>query len=128
MTENEYTALMEKYDKRTLMAMSSKVVRHLARKYENMRKGVDEIMGGRVLDYEAKDILNRGRTEGREEGKAEGRAEGKAESVIDLLMDSGFVASDLKDRIISEKNLDTLNRWLKLAAKSDSIEDFIRAM
>ena len=33
-------------------------------------------MVGRVLDYEAKRILNKGREEGREEGRAEGRAEG----------------------------------------------------
>ena len=29
-------------------------------------------MGGKVLDYEAKDILLRGRKEGREEGREEG--------------------------------------------------------
>ena len=30
-------------------------------------------MGGKILDYEAKDILNRGREEGRKEGLKEGR-------------------------------------------------------
>lgn len=34
-------------------------------------------MGGKVLEYEAKDILNRGRAEGRDEGRREGRAEGE---------------------------------------------------
>ena len=32
-------------------------------------------MGGKILDYEAKDILNRGKQEGRQEGKQEGRME-----------------------------------------------------
>ena len=36
-------------------------------------------MGGQVLDYEAKRILNQGRAEGREEGRVEGREEGRAE-------------------------------------------------
>lgn len=36
-----------------------------------------ESMGGKVLEYEAKDILNRGRAEGRDEGRREGRAEGE---------------------------------------------------
>ena len=30
-------------------------------------------MGGKILNYEAKDILNRGRQEGRQEGIQEGR-------------------------------------------------------
>lgn len=49
----------------------------LAAKYEKVRKGVGESMGGKVLEYEAKDILNRGRAEGRDEGRREGRAEGE---------------------------------------------------
>ena len=34
-------------------------------------------MGGKVLEYEAKTILNRGREEGRLVGRAEGREEGR---------------------------------------------------
>jgi predicted transposase/invertase (TIGR01784 family) len=57
--------------------MSDTVIKHLAAKYEKVRKGVGESMGGKVLEYEAKDILNRGRAEGRDEGRREGRAEGE---------------------------------------------------
>ena len=38
-----------------------------------------EIMGGKVLDLEAKRILNQGREEGRKEGREEGREEGRKE-------------------------------------------------
>ena len=41
--------------------------------FEKLRKEVNEIMGGQVLDYETK----RARREGRAEGQAEGRAEGR---------------------------------------------------
>ena len=49
--------------------MSRKVIEHLAVKYKNVAKGVSRTMGGKVLNYEAKDILNRGRAEGRREGE-----------------------------------------------------------
>ena len=38
-----------------------------------MREGVKSIMGGKVLEYEAKDILRRGIAEGRTEGTSEGQ-------------------------------------------------------
>ena len=50
--------------------MSRKVIENLAVKYENVAKGVCRQMGGKVLNYEAKDILNRGRAEGEAEGIA----------------------------------------------------------
>ena len=50
--------------------MSRKVIEHIAVKYKNVAKGVSRTMGGKVLNYEAKDILNRGRAEGEAEGIA----------------------------------------------------------
>ena len=41
-------------------------------------------MGGKVLEYEAKDILNRGRAEGRDEGRAEGEITGMKKAKIQL--------------------------------------------
>ena len=49
--------------------MSRKVVKHLAAKYKKIEKGVNLNMGGKVLNYRAKDILNRGRAEGEEQTK-----------------------------------------------------------
>ena len=59
---------------------------------------------------------------------AEGKAEGKAEGVLNLLEEQGELSDDLRNRIISEKNLDVLKRWLKQAAKSKSLEEFIEKM
>lgn len=55
---------LSEYTKCTILDMSDKVLKHIARKYENVRKGVKDVMGGRVLDYEAKRIKNEGRAEG----------------------------------------------------------------
>jgi len=79
--EEEYAAIRERleiacqmgdlteYPKVVILAMSRKVMEHLAAKYEKVAKGVSQQMGGKVLNYEAKDILNRGRAEGRREGE-----------------------------------------------------------
>ena len=57
--------------------MSRKVIEHIAVKYKNVAKGVSQKMGGKVLNYEAKDILNRGRAEGRREGREAGAPKAK---------------------------------------------------
>ncbi len=60
--------------------MSKKVLDALTVRYSKVQERVGKIMGGKILDYEAKDILNRGRAEGRAEGHAEGHAEGLTEA------------------------------------------------
>lgn len=40
--------------------MAGKVVENIAKKFENVREGVKSVMGGRVLEYEAKTILRQG--------------------------------------------------------------------
>lgn len=52
------------------------------------------------------------------------RAEGKAESVIELLGEIGPVSDELREKIINEKDMSVLFKWLKLAAKSESVQKF----
>ena len=59
---------ISEYTRCTIIDMSNKVVEHLAKKYNSIREGVRSVMGGKVLEYEAKTIRNEGRKEGREEG------------------------------------------------------------
>ena len=66
---------IDEYTKCTIVDMSNKVLRHLAHKYENVKEGVGLVMGGRILDYEAKTIKSEGLREGRNEGLREGRKE-----------------------------------------------------
>ena len=46
------------------------------------------------------------------------RAESKAEDIIELLEDVGEVPNALRSQIMEQTDLVTLNRWLKLAARS----------
>ena len=69
-----------------------------------------------------------GKAEGREAGREEGHALGKAESVLELLEDCGTVPEELKERILTERDLDCLRRWHKLAARAASVEQFTKEM
>ena len=44
-----------------------------------VRKGVEDIVNGKILEYEAKTIFQNGIRFGREEGRVEGRKEGREE-------------------------------------------------
>lgn len=90
---------VNEYTKCTINDMSGKVLENIALKYRNVKEGVKSVMGGRILDYEAKRIkaegLQEGREEGREEGRKEGRKEGKKEGQIEILIEL------VKDNLLS---------------------------
>lgn len=50
---------LDAYTRCTISDMSGKVLTNLAKKYENVREGVKKVMGGQVLEYEAKTIRNK---------------------------------------------------------------------
>lgn len=64
----------------------------------------------------------------RDEERQLGKEEGKLESILLLLEEFGSLPDHIKAKICSERNPDTLNIWLRLAAKSESLEQFIQAM
>ena len=65
--------------------MINKVVRNLAKKYPAVQEGVRTIMGGKVLDYEAKRIKRSGSEEGRAEGREKGQLEALAANLKTLM-------------------------------------------
>ena len=77
---------LTEYVKRTLEDMSGKVLEHVARRHKKVREGVKSIMGGRVLEYEAKTILREGIALGRDEGIALGEAKGIASTARRMLV------------------------------------------
>ena len=62
------------------------------------------------------------------EERAEGKLEGKIESILELLEELGEIPEELRSRIMGEKDLETLKKWFKLAAKADSMEEFLEKM
>ena len=65
-----------------LIDMSKKVLDHIAAKKKNIREGVKNVMGGKVLEYEAKTILRTGIEQGLERGMERGREQGAIRKLI----------------------------------------------
>ena len=44
------------------------------------------------------------------------------------IFELGPVSDEVREKIMTEKNLETLGKWLKLAAKAESMDEFLKAM
>ena len=62
------------------------------------------------------------------QGREEDREEGKAEAIIDFLNDIGELPDSLENLIMKQTDAQTLQKWLKLAARAGSIEEFEKAI
>ena len=94
---------------------------------EGMEKGREEgRKEGKVEGREEgrKEGKTEGREEGRKEGKAEGKAQGKAENVLSFLNEYGRIPDDLRARILSQRDVEKLDEWVKIAARSQSVGEF----
>ena len=78
------------------------------------------------------EILERTRCEGIKEGIEEGRSEGlklgHQNALTIILEDIGGVSDEIKEKINTEDNIEVLDKWIKLAAASKSIEEFEKKM
>lgn len=77
---------LTEYERQSIRSMCRRVALALAEKYEKVRKGVETVMGGKVLEYEAKDILREGIKTGEERGKEIGQEIGKEEGSLATLV------------------------------------------
>lgn len=53
----EQQGVIGAFDKRTIIELSNDVIKEIAQKYENVRKGVGDIMGGALIETSARAIL-----------------------------------------------------------------------
>ena len=70
----------------------------------------------------------KGLLEGQRKGLLEGQRNGMCQSIVSLLSDIGNVPDELQKRIEAENDMTVLDKWLKLAARSDSFEAFEKNM
>ena len=61
--ELEREKVIGAFDKRVIIELSSDVLKEIARKYENIQKGVGGMMRGPMIETEAKRILDKGKRE-----------------------------------------------------------------
>ncbi len=64
------------FDKQTIIELSGDVMKEIAQKYENVQKGVGDIMGGALIETEARTILNQGIKQGINQGIKQGIKQG----------------------------------------------------
>ena len=71
--------------------------------------------------YREQDAKMEGKLEGRLEGRLQGRLEEKLENYGE------DISNALRERISSETDVEILKSWLKIAASSNSVEEFCNA-
>lgn len=103
--KNRLEGLLEKgtiseYIRCTIIDMSNKVLEHIAKKYHAVREGVKSVMGGKVLEYEAKTIKREGIKEGIKEGVREG-----IEGTVSILKNLGVPQQTILANIQKQYNL-----------------------
>ena len=64
----------------------------------------------------------------RRAGREEGRIEDRKDSILEILSEIGTVPDELREKIMQEQMMPQLKEWTKLAARVDSIEQFIAEM
>ena len=95
------------YYMRSIVEMSKLVLENIAKKYEKVRKGVDSVMGGAILEHESKTIHNEGRLEGRMEGRME-----EKRLIAMRLYKKGTKAEDIADVVDASVNL--VKEWISV--------------
>ena len=60
--------------------------------------------------------------------RQDAKIEGVIESLFDLLGEHGEVSVELKEAIMKETKLETVKQWVKLAAKVNSLDEFVQQM
>lgn len=83
--ELEQQGVIGAFDKRTIIELSGDVIKEIAQKYENVQKGVGDMMGGALIETEARTILNQGIIQGIRQGKSQGISETKKQTALKLL-------------------------------------------
>ena len=59
-----FYATVYMHERDSICSMSNHVMALIAQKYQKVRGGVEPIMGGKIIEYEAKTILNKGIEQG----------------------------------------------------------------
>ena len=80
---------------------------YIFRKEEKIRKGVDEVMGGKVLQLESERLFELGEARGKIIGKTEGKAEGEAIGEARMRM--------LINRLIADGRMDEIGKIIDSA-------------
>ena len=97
------------YYRRTIIDMTKKVLESITAKYDRIREGVSSVMGGQVLEHEAKTIFREGKLEGRAEGRQEGRQE-EREAISVKLYNIGMPVEQIAE--VAGVSVNIVRQWI----------------
>ncbi len=93
--ELEQQGVIGAFDKRTIIELSGDVIKEIAQKYENVQKGVGDIMSGALIETEARRILKKGMNEANKETALKLLKRGK-QTVEEIAEDTGLSVSEVE--------------------------------
>lgn len=96
--------IISEYTKCTIIDMSNKVLEHIAIKYQLVKEGVRLVMGGNVLEYEAKTIKREGLEQGLEQGREQGLEQG-IKGTVSILKNLGVPTQTILTKIQEQYHL-----------------------
>lgn len=128
---NEYEDIRVKLEKELsasgkselYMNLNKLIVRiadYIFRNNEKIRKGVGEVMGGKVLQLESERLRAEGEAIGRSRGKIEGEAIGRSRGKIE-----GEAIGRSRGKIEGEERMSTLINRLILDGRTDEIQKVV---
>ena len=85
-----------------------KISDYIFREEEAVRKGLGDIMGGKVLELESERLKAEGQAIGRAEGRAEGQAIGRADGQVIGQAQGEARLGSLINRLIQEQRIDEI--------------------
>ena len=93
----------------------------------SLQKSVQDIKQSRRMEerYMLTELLMQ---DERRAGRIEGRIEGRRDSILEFLSEIGDVPVVVQDQIMQEESLEKLRAWAKLAAKAETIDQFVEEM
>lgn len=107
-------------------AVMNLIVRANKTQYEEGKRMCDALRELFADELDAREIC--GIERGMERGIEQGIEQGIADSVLELLTELGQVPDRVKDAVYSQTDSGLLKSWLKLAAKAESFEQFMKAI
>ena len=94
-----------------MVKLIMKIADYIIESEEKVKKGVNNAMGGEILELESERLMRIGKAEGRAEGRTQGRAEG--ESLMGSLITKLFAAGRISDAELAAKDEEARKRFYK---------------
>ena len=104
--------LLEKGKEKTfrdIRELIRRIVDYIFSKSEEIKKGMDEIMGGQVLELESDRLIKKG----------------KVELLLEFLSNLGEIPDEIQKKIQGEQDQNVILSYLQKAAKAKTMEEFI---